>query len=109
MRVKKYTHAAFTADVLALAKLRGWLRASFRPARTKTGWRTAVSGDGVGFPDILLLRGAVVLVAELKIPPDRLRPEQACWLSAWREAGAVVRVWVPADWPAIERLLEKKP
>src|SRR5215813_9770420 len=107
------SEAGFTAAVLALARVRGWRCAHFRPARTlrrsskfqvpgsgvvpefqvpgsklkttdlklgtlnvepgtlaaeaATGWRTAVSGDGAGFPDLLLVRAERLVVAELKV------------------------------------------
>jgi hypothetical protein len=45
------SEAAFTDAVIELARLGGWRVAHFRPARTASGWRTPVQGDGAGFPD----------------------------------------------------------
>jgi hypothetical protein len=56
-RVPPITEAAFLRQVLDLAKLRGWRTAHFRPAQTSRGWRTAVQGDGAGFPDLVGRRG----------------------------------------------------
>jgi hypothetical protein len=99
------SEADFTAAVLEYAGLRGWKTAHFRPARTRRGWRTAVQGDGLGFPDLVLLRGAKLLVCELKTKRGTLAPAQRAWLEAWKEAGADVRVWRPSDWDTIERVL----
>lgn len=106
------TEAEFTRQVLELAKLRGWKSAHFRPAQTKRGWRTAVQGDGKGFPDLVLVRQREpkgVLVAELKVVKGVLRPEQTAWLIAFEAAGVPAFIWTPRDWGEIERILEKGP
>src|SRR5262249_33147361 len=95
----------FTRQVIQLARLHGWRVAHFRPARTVRGWWTAVQGDGVGFPDLVLVRGGTVLVAELKVGNNRLSPPQRAWLAAFAAAGIPAHVWRPADWPQVERLL----
>ncbi len=102
----KYTEAAFTRDVLTLARRLGWRTAHFRPARTADGgWRTAVQGDGKGFLDLLLLRDGALIVAELKVGKGKLTPEQAAWVAAWEAAGVAVYLWRPADWVEIEAVL----
>ncbi len=101
----KYTEAAFARDVLTLAKRLGWRTAHFRPARTANGWRTAVQGDGAGFPDLVLLKGERVLVAELKVGRGKLTPEQAVWIAAFEAAGVPAYCWRPADWKDIESVL----
>ena len=68
--------------VLEYARQRGWRSVHFRTARTKTGWTTAVEGDGVGFPDMVLVRAGRLVFAELKsqkapAPKD----EQLAWLN----------------------------
>ena len=100
----KITEAEFLSQVLELAKLRGWRSAHFRPARTATGWRTAVSGDGKGFPDLVLIRDDILIVVELKVGRGKTTPEQDGWLSAF-ELVASVYVWTPDDWATIERVL----
>lgn len=85
------------ANVLALAMLYGWRVVHFRPALTSKGWRTAVQGDGVGFPDCLMLRGERLLVAELKREGEGPTEEQEAWLAAFEAAGAEVCVWRPSD------------
>ena len=99
------TEAEFTAQVLEYARLRGWRTIHLRPARTARGWRTAVQGDGAGFPDVLALRGGRVVVAELKVARNVATEAQEAWLAAWREAGAEVFLWTPDAWAEIERVL----
>ena len=122
-------------SVLDLAKLKGWLRAHFRPARTKckrcdgsgvnrlgidciychgTGddWRTAVQGDA-GYPDLILIRvgrnpteTARLVVAELKSDKGKATPAQQVWLEAYRLIpGIEVYIWRPADWLTIVDIL----
>lgn len=101
------TEAKFLKMVLDLAKLRGWRTAHFRPAKTSKGWRTAVQGDGRGFPDLILIRDRVMVVAELKVGRGQLTEEQKVWLAAFARLEPVVRVlvWRPADWEKIQALL----
>ncbi len=100
-----YTEAAFTRDVLRLAQLLGWRTFHARPARTQKGWRTAVQGDGKGWPDLVLLRGATLIVVELKVGRGKLTAEQAAWVAAFEAAGVAVYLWRPQDWPQIEAVL----
>jgi len=96
--------------VIDLAHLRGWLVAHFRPARTNYGWRTPVSADGAGFPDLVLVRRDHLIFAELKSLGGRLSPSQIQWRDAL--CGVVVAteqvdwfVWSPGDWDEIEAVL----
>lgn len=101
----RLTEAAFQQQVIDLARSRRWLCAHFRPGLTKRGtWRTAVQGDGEGFPDLVLVRERVVW-AELKTDKGRLRPEQKTWIDVLRAAGAEVYVWRPRDLAEIEDVL----
>ena len=107
----KITEEEFTNQVLEMARLRGWRSAHFRPARTKTGWKTAVAGDGKGFPDLFLVRRKTghKLVAELKVPPNKCSPEQEEWLADFEAVGIPAYTWTPADFDEIERVLEHGP
>lgn len=100
------TEEEFKNHVLARALFYGWRRAHFRPARTRDGWRTAVEGDGEGWPDVLALREAFLLVAELKMPGKKPTPAQEAWLEAFRRVGAQTFVWRPEDCLEIERILK---
>ena len=107
----KVTEAGFQKTVLEFAKMHGWRTAHFRPARVigkngKTEWRTAVSGDGKGFPDLILVRAARIVFAELKVPPNKPSDEQEDWLRTLRMTLVEVYLWHPSDWDQIERVLE---
>jgi hypothetical protein len=109
-KIPTITEAAFTAQVLALAKLTGWRSAHFRPARTAAGWRTAVQGDGAGFPDLVLLKEPWLVVAELKRSPREDVPQaQRDWLQAFFTVGAYCYLWTPEDWKQIEDVLTNGP
>lgn len=97
------TEANFTHTVIELARYCGWHCAHFRPALVRSGkWVTPVSGDK-GSPDLLLARGGVVILAELKSQKGRLGPGQAEWAS---ELGAHYRLWRPSDIEEIKRELK---
>ncbi|MDQ3671099.1 MAG: VRR-NUC domain-containing protein [Actinomycetota bacterium] len=87
--------------IVATARLLGWRIFHARAARTAAGWRTAISYDGAGFPDLVLARERVIY-SEIKLERGRLRPEQVVWLDVLREAGQEVYVWRPADWTSGE-------
>jgi hypothetical protein len=96
----------FTEAVIGVAQALGWRVAHFRPARTAKGWRTAVSGDGKGFPDLLLARGDRLIVAELKTGRGRLTREQRAWLDAFAAVpGVTACVWRPKSWAEMVELL----
>ncbi len=96
----------FQRAVLELARVCKWRCLHIRPAMTQHGWRTPLSADGVGFPDILALRGDDIIVAELKAGTGRLSTEQREWLRAFQEAGIDAYVWRPDDWPEIATVLK---
>jgi hypothetical protein len=50
-----------------------------------------------GFPDLLLLRGCRLVVAELKSESGVLTEAQRAWLEAFRLVGAEVYTWRPRD------------
>lgn len=98
---------SFQSAVVAMAHLYGWRVAHFRKARTKHGWRTAVSGDGKGWPDLFLVRDTDCLARELKVPPNKATKEQEAWLQALATAGIDAKVWTPDDWDEIEATLRR--
>ncbi len=101
----KITEAQFQSQVLDLAHLLGWRVAHFRPAMTKHGWRTAVAGNGKGFPDLIMVRGDRQVVAELKSKTGFITGEQKLWLDAFRGAGVETYVWRPDDFEEIKEVL----
>lgn len=107
-RKKKSTisEKEFQQQVIEYAQVRGWKVAHFRPGMTKDGnWVTAVSGDGKGFPDTLLIRRTEIIVAELKVSYNKPSKEQQAWLTAFSMAGVEAYVWWPEDWEQIEKVL----
>lgn len=100
--------ASFQSAVIDLAHLYQWRVAHFRRARTKHGWTTAVGAEGKGWPDLILCheRRGIILVRELKVPPNRTTSEQDEWLRVLRAVGVDAGVWTPRDWPNIEYTLE---
>lgn len=100
LEAKNMLEATLLDNVLDSAKKLNWRTAHFRPAQTSQGWRTAVSGDGKGFPDLVLVNAQMgeVLFVELKSERGGLSDEQKDWLSALRSAGQRAYVWTPAQW-----------
>ena len=90
--------AELQANVIDLAQVLGWRVVHFRPAQTSKGWRTAVQGDGVGWPDIIALRRDRGLAIELKSPTGKLAIEQVDWLRAFKAAGFEAYEWRPEQW-----------
>ena len=97
------------AGVLDLFRLYGWRTFHVRPGRVAHGWRTAVSGDGVGWPDLFAIgpkpststrsRRSRLIAAELKVGRNRPTEAQTAWLEALAAAGVDVFCWTPADYP----------
>ena len=83
------------AQVIQLAKLTGW-----RVYHTHDSRRSVD-----GFPDLVLLKGKRIIVAELKVGENTTTADQDAWLYAFHEAGVQACVWYPSNWPVIEREL----
>jgi hypothetical protein len=100
----------FQQQIIDFAHLNGWRVAHFRTVRIqrKDGsvyYATPVQADGEGFPDLVLLKGNLVIVAEIKSEKGKLSDAQRDWLSAWEMTEADVYVWRPQDWDEIEKRL----
>ncbi len=111
MKGKKITEKQFQRQVEDLAHIYHWKIAHFRPAMTKHGWRTAVSGDGFGFPDNFIIHPQTgrLIIAELKSQDGRLSPAQKDWLDWCRAVpGIEVYVWRPDDIDDIVNILRDK-
>lgn len=98
------TEAEFQRAVCEALTILNWRWCHFRPARSKRGWRTAISGHA-GFPDLVAVRRDRVLFVELKSERGRLSEAQVEWLEKLTAAGFEAAVWRPSDWPAIEEVL----
>lgn len=91
--------ADLQAAVVDVARRLGYMVAHFRPARTTQGWRTPVSGDGAGFPDLVLVGNDRILFVELKSQRGRLTADQERWRDQLVAAGGEWHLWKPSDWP----------
>lgn len=85
--------ADFLVQILDLCHLLRWRTYHARPGRTAHGWRTAVQGDGKGWPDIFAVRGDRALAIELKTKRGALSEEQGDWLTALEAAGVETHIW----------------
>ena len=93
--------------VVDCARLFGWRYCHQRPARTKRGWVTPYSGAG-GFPDLVLLRGGRLILAELKSDRGVATADQQEWLAGFGEVpGVESYVWRPEDWTEVYQCLAK--
>lgn len=93
------TERVFQAQVEHYARLMGWMLYHTRYSMGSTG---------VGFPDLLCLRGGEMVVAELKTLTGKTTEAQELWLFSFRAVpGAQVKLWRPTDedWADIEATL----
>lgn len=91
--------------VIDLAHALNYRVAHFRAAQTQKGWRTAVSADGRGFPDLVIAKPGRLIFAELKSSVGLLTDPQREWLSVLDNA----YLWTPKDWPQpIQSILENR-
>lgn len=104
----------FQQQVIDLAHLSRWDKvAHFRTVRVQRSnggvyYCTPVAADGVGFPDLLMVRGERLVIAELKVGTNRLSEDQAEWMFALSGAKSVeTYVWYPKDWDDIEEKLRR--
>src|SRR5712691_11724692 len=97
---------SFQAVVVEVARLAGWRVAHFRAARTEAGWKTPVTADGAGWPDLVLVRPPRLVFAELKSDTGKVRPQQTEWLDVLRLLPqAETFLWRPCDWDSIVETL----
>ena len=83
-------------QIMDLATLTGWLCYHTHTSRFSPS----------GFPDLVLVRGDRLVVAELKSAVGKLTREQQMWLEALQASGHVeMYTWRPADWAQIEGAL----
>jgi VRR-NUC domain len=87
----------------------GWSVAHFRPmfdAKRKR-WRTPATRDGVGWPDVVLVRDRIIY-AELKSGTGRASPEQRAWLERLAAAGGECYIWRDTDYEAVVATLNSR-
>lgn len=100
----------FQTCVIDVAHLAGWRVAHFRAGRTADGWRTPVTADGAGWPDLVCVRGDRIIFAELKSDTGKLSARQRQWLDVLQLIpGCEVYVWRPGDWAELVQVLTGRP
>ena len=103
----KISEQDFMNQVIELAHYLGWRVVHFRSVKVqrKDGsvfYQTPVQADGAGFPDVVMIRGERIIVAELKTEKGKVTAKQEEWLDAFRATGRVeVFLWRPSDYEAI--------
>ena len=101
-KVVEPTEKQFMAQVIQMARLFRWLVYHTYDSRRSVP----------GFPDLVAIRAprpgspARLIAAELKSSRGTTTPEQDAWLQAFREVGAEVFIWRPAQWEEIEATLK---
>ena len=98
-RLEKWTHDSFQKEIVKVAKLYHW--------KVQYFWRNFHSPKG--WLDLVLTKpeNGRLIFAEIKIPPDDLKPEQQEWIDIWKQYKSVeVYVWRPDDWDDIIKILE---
>lgn len=100
----------FQKAVLAKARDLGWTvwhDAATNAPRVCYACRAPARGprNASGLPDLILVRGARLIWAELKSQDGVTSPEQRQWIAALRAAGQQVYVWRPSQWDSIVEVL----
>lgn len=109
--VGRHGETNFTNYLIDLAQVNGWRAMHISDSRKMEGRKghERLVGDALckGWPDLVVVRGARMVIRELKVENRQPTPEQREWLKALAEVREVdVGVWWPRDWDAICDLLE---
>lgn len=105
----KLTERAWQGQVLTLARLyawRWWHDVATNAPRACPHCKKPLKlpRNDPGWPDLFMVRGDTLIVAELKSDRNSPTPEQRAWLEAFRQVRrVVVVVWKPRD---VERVAE---
>ena len=104
----KISERDFQQQIIDIAHLYGWHVAHFRPAMTTHGWRTPVSADGKGFPDLCMVKGNKLIFWEVKSEHGFLSGEQMKWIQLLNHVdGVVVGEVRHKDWDYIYNTLSE--
>lgn len=102
--------------IVEMAHVLGYPKvAHFRPALMKIHgalvYRTPVSADGKGYPDLNIVGKGRVIYIECKSEKGKQSPEQLEWELAIRASGAEYYLFRPSDWAndTIQKALEGGP
>jgi hypothetical protein len=93
----KETHATFQNRVVELAKLKGY--------KIQYWWKSFHSPKG--FPDLYCCKPPYQIFLELKIPPDKPKPEQKEWIDLLSKLpNTKALVVYPKDWLLVVLVLK---
>ena len=96
MGIRRETEKTFMATVIAFARLHGWLVFHAYDSRRSPA----------GFPDCVMTKATVCVVAELKVGKNTTTTAQKRWLAAFAAVpGVRAFTWRPTDWHEIEAVL----
>lgn len=102
------THVELQEQVVQLLGMTGYEHLHVRRTRGRGGkWTTSTNVKG--WPDLFIWGHGRTISAELKIPPDTLRPEQKVVLESHARNGWETYVWRPDDLDDIARILTRGP
>lgn len=90
--LREMTEAEFQQSIIDLARLRGWLYYHTNNSQRSTP----------GFPDLILVRGPVMLAVEVKTDAGKTTDQQEAWLDALGQIpGCTSFVTRPTTWDAL--------
>ncbi len=92
----RQTEAQFQMAVVDLARALGWEPVHFRQ----------MVGNPAGYPDLTIIRGERVILAELKRENGKVSQRQQEWIDRMAAVGTTIYVWRPSDWESIEAALK---
>lgn len=96
--IPKVSHKDFQQMIKEAAEYNGW--------KVQFWWRSFHSPSG--FPDLILCKPPRLIFAEIKVPPDKVKPAQQEWLDVLAKLPfAEIFIWYPADWDAITDVLSR--
>jgi hypothetical protein len=103
----KLSERGWQGQVLMLARLFGWRwwhdrATNFPRACPHCKKPLKLARNDPGWPDLFLIRGDTLIVAELKSDRNYPTADQRAWLDAFRQVRrVVVAVWKPKDVDAV--------
>ncbi len=75
---------------------------------TNGRWLSNTNREGVGFPDVLGIRSALMVALELKTEAKKPAPEQTVWLDGFAALPGCVAMWArPRDWEVVADVLAR--
>lgn len=102
---REQSERQFQAFVIARAINNGWKH--YHPPDNRPVNGKVQQGIVKGFPDLTLVKGSMLVFAELKTETGRVAHEQKEWLAMLEATGATVFVWRPSMWREVEKFLEE--